>query len=190
MNRVCVFFAQGFEEIEGLTVVDLMRRAGIPITMVAVGDSLEVTGAHNIHITADSLFPDTDFSDTEMLVLPGGAPGTCNLNACEPLKALLKDFYAKGKYIGAICAAPMILGHLGFLDGRRATCYPGFEKDLTGAMGNMVCVNNIVSACATCGTIGAEGRLMRSNVVPCLIYAALTILILGGLIITGFNPIA
>ena len=92
MNRVCVFFAQGFEEIEGLTVVDLMRRAGIPITMVAVGDSLEVTGAHNIHITADSLFPDTDFSDTEMLVLPGGAPGTCNLNACEPLKALLKDF--------------------------------------------------------------------------------------------------
>ncbi len=134
MNRVCVFFAQGFEEIEGLTVVDLMRRAGIPITMVAVGDSLEVTGAHNIHITADSLFPDTDFSDTEMLVLPGGAPGTCNLNACEPLKALLKDFYAKGKYIGAICAAPMILGHLGFLDGRRATCYPGFEKDLTGAV--------------------------------------------------------
>ena len=69
-----------------------------------------------------------------MLVLPGGAPGTCNLNACEPLKALLKEFYDKGKYIGAICAAPMILGHLGFLKGRKATCYPGFENDLIDAV--------------------------------------------------------
>lgn len=134
MRQVCIFFAQGLEEIEGLTVVDLMRRADIPITIVAVGDSLEVTGAHGIRITADRLFADMDFSNTDMLVLPGGAPGTCNLNACEPLKALLMDFYDKGKYIGAICAAPMILGHLGFLKGRKATCYPGFEKDLIGAV--------------------------------------------------------
>lgn len=134
MRQVCIFFAQGLEEIEGLTVVDLMRRADIPMTIVAVGDSLEVTGAHGIRITADHLFADMDFSNTDMLVLPGGAPGTCNLNACEPLKALLTDFYDKGKYIGAICAAPMILGHLGFLKGRKATCYPGFEKDLIGAV--------------------------------------------------------
>ena len=134
MSRVCIFFAPGLEEIEGLTVVDLMRRADIPISIVSIGDSLEITGAHGIRITADSRFVDMDFSGTEMLVLPGGAPGTCNLNACEPLKALLRDFYDKGKYIGAICAAPMILGHLGFLKGRKATCYPGFEKDLIGAV--------------------------------------------------------
>lgn len=134
MSRVCIFFAPGLEEIEGLTVVDLMRRADIPISIVSIGDSLEITGAHGIRITADSRFADMDFSGTEMLVLPGGAPGTCNLNACEPLKALLRDFYDKGKYIGAICAAPMILGHLGFLKGRKATCYPGFEKDLIGAV--------------------------------------------------------
>ena len=100
MSRVCIFFAPGLEEIEGLTVVDLMRRADIPVRIVSISDTLEVTGAHGIHITADACFADTDFSDTEMLVLPGGAPGTCNLNACEPLKALLKDFYDKGKYIG------------------------------------------------------------------------------------------
>ncbi len=134
MSRVCIFFAPGLEEIEGLTVVDLMRRADIPISIVSIGDTLEITGAHGIHITADSRFADMDFSDTEMLVLPGGAPGTCNLNACEPLKALLRDFYDKGKYIGAICAAPMVLGHLGFLEGRKATCYPGFEKDLIEAV--------------------------------------------------------
>lgn len=134
MSKVCIFFAPGLEEIEGLTVVDLMRRADIPISIVSISDTLEVTGAHGIRITADTCFVDTDFSDTEMLVLPGGAPGTCNLNACEPLKALLKDFYDKGKYIGAICAAPMILGHLDFLKGRKATCYPGFEKDLIGAI--------------------------------------------------------
>lgn len=134
MSKVCIFFAQGLEEIEGLTVVDLMRRADIPISIVSIGDTLEVTGAHGIRITADTCFADTDFSDTEMLVLPGGAPGTCNLNACEPLKDLLKDFYNKGKYIGAICAAPMVLGYLGFLKGRKATCYPGFEKDLIGAV--------------------------------------------------------
>lgn len=134
MSKVCIFFAPGLEEIEGLTVVDLMRRADIPISIVSISDTLEVTGAHGIRITADTCFADTDFSDTEMLVLPGGAPGTCNLNACEPLKALLKDFYDKGKYIGAICAAPMVLGHLDFLKGRKATCYPGFEKDLIGAI--------------------------------------------------------
>ena len=120
MSRVCIFFAPGLEEIEGLTVVDLMRRANIPISIVSIGDTLEITGAHGIHITADSRFADMDFSDTEMLVLP--------------LKALLRDFYDKGKYIGAICAAPMVLGHLGFLKGRKATCYPGFEKDLIEAV--------------------------------------------------------
>lgn len=133
MNQVCIFFAPGLEEIEGLTVVDLMRRGNIPITIVSIGDSLELEGAHGIRITADALFSEMDFSKTDMLVLPGGAPGTCNLEASAPLMTLLKEFYANKKYIGAICAAPMILGHLGFLKGRKATCYPGFEKHLDGA---------------------------------------------------------
>ncbi len=134
MSQVCIFFAPGLEEIEGLTVVDLMRRAGISIQVVSVADTLDITGAHNIHITADALLSDTDFSDTEMLVLPGGAPGTCNLEACGPLMDLLKDFYRQGKYVGAICAAPMIFGHLGFLEGRKATSYPGFEKNFAAPM--------------------------------------------------------
>lgn len=132
--QVYLFIAPGFEEIEALTVVDLLRRAGISITTVSITDSLHVTGAHEIPITTDALFSNSDYSDADMLVLPGGAPGTCNLNAFEPLKNLLNDFYNKGKYIGAICAAPRILGHLGFLKNRKATCYPGFEKDLIDAI--------------------------------------------------------
>ena len=131
--QVYIFIAPGFEEIEALTVVDLLRRAGISITTVSITDNVQVTGAHNIPVITDTLFLDTDFSDADMLVLPGGAPGTCNLNAFEPLKDLLKNFYNKGTYIGAICAAPMILGQLGFLKDRQATCYPGFEKELIGA---------------------------------------------------------
>lgn len=132
--QVYLFIAPGFEEIEALTVVDLLRRAGISITTVSITDSLYVTGAHEIPITTDALFSNSDYSDADILVLPGGAPGTCNLNAFEPLKILLHDFYSKGKYIAAICAAPMILGHLGFLKNRKATCYPGFEKDLIDAI--------------------------------------------------------
>lgn len=133
MSQVYIFLAQGFEEIECLTVVDLMRRVNIPVTMVSISDSLSVSGAHGICVDADTVFSNTDFSDADMLVLPGGAPGTCHLNACEPLKELLRNFHAQGKYIGAICAAPMVLGHLGILKNRKATCYPGFEKDLIGA---------------------------------------------------------
>ena len=133
MHHVYLFLAPGFEEIEALTVVDLLRRANISITTVSITNEFNVIGAHNITITADILFSDADFADADMLVLPGGSPGTCNLNAFDPLKNLLKDFYNKGRYIGAICAAPMILGQLGFLENRKATCYPGFEKELTGA---------------------------------------------------------
>ena len=133
MHQVYLFLAPGFEEIEALTVVDLLRRAGISITTVSITDTLNVTGAHNITVTADALFSNSNFTNANMLILPGGAPGTCNLNAFEPLKSLLKDFYNKGRYIGAICAAPLILGQLGFLQNRKATCYPGFEKELIGA---------------------------------------------------------
>ena len=133
MSKACVFFADGFEEVEALTPVDLMRRAGIDVTTVAVGGGLGVKGSHGIEITADILFEDMDFGDTDMLVLPGGMPGTLNLMNHKGLTALLDDFNSRGRKLAAICAAPSVFGKLGLLDGREAVCYPGFEKELGNA---------------------------------------------------------
>ena len=131
--NTAIFFADGFEEIEGLTVVDMFRRAGIPIQTVSITDSLTVTGSHDIKVQADCLLADFDFNTVEMLILPGGMPGTTNLSKCEPLCDALMQFSRQGRYLAAICAAPSILGSLGILNGRVATCYPGFEKKLFGA---------------------------------------------------------
>ena len=131
--NTAIFFADGFEEIEGLTVVDMFRRAGIPIQTVSISDSLTVTGSHDIKVQADCLLADFDFNTVEMLILPGGMPGTTNLSKGEPLCDALMQFSRQGRYLAAICAAPSILGSLGILNGRVATCYPGFEKKLFGA---------------------------------------------------------
>ena len=133
MSRIAVFFAEGFEEIEALTVVDLCRRAGILVDMVSVTGKKEVTGSHGITVTADVTLESAEFEKFEMLVLPGGMPGTKNLEACEPLMQQMDDFYEAEKCIGAICAAPSIFGHRGYLKDRNACSYPGFEKELTGA---------------------------------------------------------
>jgi 4-methyl-5(b-hydroxyethyl)-thiazole monophosphate biosynthesis len=133
MAKVYIFLANGYEEIEGLTVVDMLRRAGIEMVMVSVTGDIFVTGSHNITTKADLLFEGADFSDADMLVLPGGMPGTNNLEAHEGLDRLLKDFAGKGKKLSAICAAPTVLGSKGLLKGKKATCYPGHEEKLTGA---------------------------------------------------------
>lgn len=133
MNRVYIFLADGFEEIEGLTVVDLLRRADIDIIMVSITGNLEITGSHQILVKSDVLFEKADFSDADMLVLPGGKTGTDNLTIHEGLDRLLKDFSSKGQMLAAICAAPSVLGKKGLLKGRKAICYPGFEDFLTGA---------------------------------------------------------
>lgn len=133
MKQVSIFLADGFEEIEALTVVDLLRRAGIQIDMVSVTGKKEVTGAHQISVKADVLFEETDFSGQDMLVLPGGMPGTDHLREHEGLTELLKQFYKEGRFVAAICAAPSVLGGLGFLEGRKACCYPSFEEKLIGA---------------------------------------------------------
>lgn len=133
MSRVYLFLADGFEEIEGLTVVDLLRRAEIDITTVSVMKERVVTGSHQIAVAADTVFEENDYSNAEMLVLPGGMPGTLNLQNHEGLTALLQKHYGKGKKVAAICAAPSVFGGLGFLNGKRAVCYPGFEEQLTGA---------------------------------------------------------
>ncbi len=137
MANVYVFTADGFEEIEGLTVVDLMRRAGAQVQMVSISDGLAVKGSHGIEIKADTFFDDVDFSQADLLVLPGGMPGTLYLGEHEGLTGLLQDFAAKGKRVAAICAAPSVLGGLGLLKGKRAVCYPGFEDKLTGAQVEM-----------------------------------------------------
>ena len=133
MGRVCVFFAEGYEEIEALTVVDLVRRVGIDTDMVSVTGEKTVTGSHGISVEMDRLYAEVDFSEVDMLVLPGGMPGTVHLEAYAPLMEHVDDFYAKGKYVAAICAAPSILGHRGMLKGKKACSYPDKEKELEGA---------------------------------------------------------
>ncbi|NCB93215.1 MAG: DJ-1/PfpI family protein [Clostridia bacterium] len=134
MSKICIFLADGFEEIEGLTVVDLLRRAGEEVVMVSIMGRREITGSHKIQIMADALYEEMDFSEAKMLVLPGGMPGTKHLGEYEPLTSLLTQWNEKGKMIAAICAAPSVLGELGILSGREAVCYPGFEEKLTGAI--------------------------------------------------------
>lgn len=133
MKKVSIFLAEGFEEVEAMTPADLLRRAGAEVTLVAVGGRREVAGSHGIVITADRLFSEMDFSDTDLLVLPGGMPGTLHLKECQPLIELLKEFNGNGKRLAAICAAPTVLGAAGLLNGRKAACYPGCEDGLTGA---------------------------------------------------------
>ncbi len=133
MKTVALFLANGFEEIEALGTVDILRRANINVITTSITDSTEVVGAHNISIVADKVFSELDFSTVDVIVLPGGMPGAKHLNEHDKLKAKIKEFAEKGNIVGAICAAPMVLGGLGLLDGKRATCYPSFEKYLIGA---------------------------------------------------------
>ncbi len=133
MGKMFLFLAEGFEEIEALCVVDICRRAGLELTTVSITGKREVMGSHHIPVLADALFEETDFTDPGMLILPGGGSGTTNLEACEPLTSLLKKANSENRYISAICAAPRILGKLGFLKGQKACCYPGFEDCLEGA---------------------------------------------------------
>ncbi len=144
-----IFLAEGFEEIEALTVVDVMRRAGMDIKTVSITSTKEVSGAHGIKVTADLTFKEADFSDTEWLIIPGGMPGASNQAAFEPLCDLLKIHAAKGK-VAAICAAPaVVLAPLGILDGKEATCYPGFESQCRNAVMRdvpVVTLENLITA--------------------------------------------
>ena len=133
MKDICVFFADGYEEIEALTVVDILRRASIPVKMVSITEEKEVTSSHQITVKMDALLSEVDFDKVEMIVLPGGMPGTKNLEACETLMEQVDAFVKVGRPVSAICAAPSILGHRGHLKGKKACCYPSFEGHLEGA---------------------------------------------------------
>ena len=129
---IYVFFANGFEEIEALAPVDILRRAEHEVKMVGVGGKV-ITGAHGITVTCDLEAPQISLADLEMVVLPGGMPGTLNLEKSEIVQIVTQYAIEKEIPFGAICAAPSILGHAGLLKGRRVTCFPGFEQELEGA---------------------------------------------------------
>lgn len=140
MKKVYIHFADGFEEVEAITPVDVLRRAGCEVTLVSVSGNKQVKSSRGLVIVADKLFEEVNYTDVDMLVLPGGMPGSKNLDNHEGLKAQLLEAEKNGKWLAAICAAPMVLGHLGLLKGKKATCYPGNEPDLAGA----TCTKNAV----------------------------------------------
>ncbi len=133
MKKIIVPLAEGFEEIEAVSIIDVLRRAHIETITVSVSDQKEVTGAHGIPVVADKLFDEVDFSAFDMIVLPGGMPGTNNLKNHTGLASQILSYHEDGRHLGAICAAPLVLGNLNILKNEKATSYPGFEKQLLGA---------------------------------------------------------
>lgn len=135
MKDSYLFLAEGFEEVEALTPVDVLRRAGMNVKTVSITSSLQVTGAHGVTVTADLIYNNTLFKDPAWLILPGGMPGATNLYEFAPLHGLLtQQASRRGGHIAAICASPgVVLGQLGLLKGRKATCYPGFDNLMIGA---------------------------------------------------------
>jgi len=132
-KKIAVHLAEGFEETEAVSIIDILRRADIEVIMVSITGKLQVTGAHHITILADALFEEVDYNDLYMIVLPGGMPGAANLNAHVGLKDQIKLFNTQNRPLAAICAAPMVLGNLGILKGKQAVSFPGFEKYLKDA---------------------------------------------------------
>ena len=131
---IYLFLADGFEEIEALTPVDILRRAGLEIKTIAVGESKTVKGAHGIEIVADITEAELNKDIPEAIILPGGMPGTTNLEESEAVINTLMNAIVNESLVCAICAAPSILGIMGYLKNKKATCYPGFEQYLDGAI--------------------------------------------------------
>ena len=167
MKDICVFFGTGFEELEALSPVDILRRAGLPVKMVSIYEpengKKTVTGSHGIEIGMDACLSEIDFDRVEMIVLPGGMPGTRNLEACAPLMEQVKAFAEAGRPLAAICAAPTVFGHLGLLTGKTAGCYPGMEGDLTGA-------------CVSYDPVSVDGNIITARGAGAAIPFALAIL--------------
>lgn len=165
---VYVFLADGFEEMEALAPVDILRRAGLSVKTVGVSGAV-VTGSHGIPVTADLTAEELDLADMEALILPGGMPGTRHLEASDAVQVALDYAVAHSCVIAAICAAPSILGHRDLLRGRRATCYPGFEKELYGATisGEAVTTDgHIITACGAGVAVEFGLRLVRALCSP------------------------
>ena len=149
MSKLGIFMADGCEEIEGLAVVDVLRRAKMDIITISVNKTNTVQGSHSITFLTDKVFEEVNFEELDGIILPGGMPGTKNLGEHEGVASQIKDFAAAGKLVCAICAAPSVLGAAGILEGKKATCHPGFEEKLTGAKpltDNVVADGNIITS--------------------------------------------
>jgi 4-methyl-5(b-hydroxyethyl)-thiazole monophosphate biosynthesis len=133
MNAI-VFLATGFEEVEAVGVIDVLRRGNMDTITVSVTGDKTVTGAHGIPVVADELFENIDYAHFDAFVLPGGGPGSIMLNNHEGVRKALVEHYNRQKLIAAICASPRVFGSLGLLEGKKATCYPGIEPELKGAI--------------------------------------------------------
>ena len=131
MKKVYVFLADGFEDVEALIPIDVLRRGGVDVTTVSISDFPLVSSAHGVNIETDIMFEQGDFSDADLLFLPGGMPGAANLFEHKGVCKAVVDQFAAGKKVAAICASPaVVLAPLGILEGKKATCYPGFEQAL------------------------------------------------------------
>ena len=160
MSKVNVYLADGCEEVEALTVVDILRRGGVDTDMVSITGKKEITSSHKVTFLADKLFEQQDTPD--VIVLPGGIPGTPNLKAHAGLAELIKKHNAEGKLLAAICAAPTVYGEMGLLEGKKATCYPGMEDELIDAK---VCTDSV----------SVDGRFITSRGLGTAIDFALTL---------------
>lgn len=165
--KVYVALAEGFEIAEATLPIDILKRARIEVQTVSISENSVVKASNGIQVVADSLLSKTDLSDGDMLFLPGGMPGSLNLAASESLAVVIHQFVADGKWLAAVCAAPMVYGKMGLLEGLHATCYPGFEKDLLGAIPEKkTCVldGQFITGCGA-GAGFALGRQMAAVLV-------------------------
>ena len=156
MAKVYEFIANGSEEIEALTVVDVLRRAGVDIQTVSITGTKDAVLSHGVKIECDTTIEQCALDDADMLLLPGGLPGATNLNEHEGVRNAMLKQYQSGKKVGAICAAPLVLGSLGILQGKKATCYPGFEDQMTGAeyTAEVFTIDgNIITGCGPAATL-------------------------------------
>ena len=132
MSGICVLLATGFEEIEAITVIDVLRRAELEVTILGVGGE-KISGAHGLQVETDQSLEEGVSLEWDAIVLPGGLPGATNLRDNPQVLELVRSIHSAGGKLAAICAAPIVLGRAGVLQGRQATCYPGFEDGLEGA---------------------------------------------------------
>ena len=164
MAKIVVFLTNGTEEVEALTVVDLARRAGIETDTVTITDDKTITGSHGIPVILDKTFEQVNWDEVDMIVLPGGMPGTLNLKACKKLTDKVQEFFNKGKAVAAVCAAPTIPGSIGILKGRKATCFPGYEDELLGAEyvdSPVVADGNVITSKGLGTTIAFSGAIIE-----------------------------
>ena len=144
MKKAVMLFANGYEEVEALMTVDLLKRAGVDIRLVSIIDDMTVTGSHGISVAMDTKLSRIQLKEEDAIIIPGGMPGTMNLGVDVAVTGALKQMNRDGKIVAAICAAPSVLGKCGILEGKKATCYPGFEDKLIGEQ--VVADGNIITS--------------------------------------------